>query len=120
VRLALAAMRSRRASKSLLICAVATVAAITEACPPSDPHVDIGMTDSTFVQTMVRLRRIAEDTLLDSLARDSARHMALRDSKVTVVQMDSAARLLAREPKRADTLWKTIDAQVARRQMPLP
>jgi hypothetical protein len=78
------------------------------------------MTDSTFVQAMVRLRRIAEDSLLDSLARDSARHMALRDSKVTATQMDSAARMLAREPKRADTLWKTIESQLARRQVPSP
>ena len=78
------------------------------------------MSDSTFVRTLVRLRRIAEDTLLDSVARDSSRRMILRDHRVTVAQLDSAARRLKLEPKRADTLWKTIDLEIARRQKGTP
>ncbi len=78
------------------------------------------MSDSTFVRTLVRLRQLSEDTLLDSLARDSSRRVVLREQKVTVAQMDSAARLLRLEPKRADTLWKTIDLEVARRQKATP
>ena len=69
---------------------------------------------------MIRLRQLSEDTLLDSLARDSSRRVVLREQKVTVAQMDSAARLLRLEPKRADTLWKTIDLEVARRQKATP
>ena len=94
--------------------------AILCACPPSEPHVDLGISDSTFVRTLVRLRRISEDTLIDSLARDSSRRMVLREQRVTAAQLDSAARLLKLEPKRADTLWKTIDLEVARRQKATP
>jgi hypothetical protein len=82
---------------------------ILPACPAADPHVDLGMSDTTFVHTMVRLYAVAVDTLLDSLARDSARRTALRDMNVTPQQLDTAAFRLAREPKRAESLWSRID-----------
>jgi hypothetical protein len=88
----------------------------TTGCPAADRPVDIGMSDSTFVRTIVRLRRVGEDTALDSLAKDSVRRVVLRQQKVTVDQLDAAAKALSAQPKRADTLWQTIENQVARRQ----
>ena len=82
---------------------------LLSACPPSDPHVDLGMSDTTFVHTMVRLHAIAVDSQLDSLARDSARRTVLRDMKVTAQELDTAAVRLSREPKRAESLWFRID-----------
>jgi len=92
----------------------------TAGCPAADRPVDIGMSDSTFVRTLVRLRRVGEDTALDSLAKDSVRKVVLRQQKVTVEQLDAAAKALAAQPKRADTLWQTIENQVARRQPGTP
>jgi hypothetical protein len=92
----------------------------TAACPAADRPVNIGMSDSTFVRTIVRLRRVGEDTALDSLAKDSVRQVVLRQQKVTVEQLDAAAKALAAQPRRADTLWQTIENQVARRQPGTP
>jgi hypothetical protein len=100
------------------LASTSALAIVLSACPAPDPHVDLGMSDSTFVRTVVRLRRIALDSSMDSISRDSARRMVLRDERVTSTLLDSAARILRFEPKRADTLWKTIEAQVTRRQAP--
>jgi len=89
--------------------ALAVMLVALPACPASDPHVDLGMTDTTFVRTMVRLHAVAVDSQLDSVARDSARRMVLRDMKVTAEQLDTAAMRLAREPTRAESLWTRID-----------
>ena len=89
-------------------------------CPSAARSVDIGMSDSTFVRTLVRLRKVGEDTALDSVAKDSVRKVVLSQSKVTVEQLDAAAKALAAQPSRADTLWQIIEGQVARRQMDRP
>ena len=99
---------------------VIVVVVVAAGCPAADRPVDLGMSDSTFVRTLVRLRRVAEDTALDSLAKDSARKVVLRNQKVTVEQLDSAAKALAAQPRRADTLWQTIENQMARRQPGAP
>jgi len=97
---------------ALTLCALAL---LLSACPPADPHVDIGMSDSTFVRTMVALWRVATDSSIDSTARDSARRQVLRQNSVTAEQLDAASKALAREPVRADSLWVRIDRQSVHR-----
>jgi hypothetical protein len=82
------------------------------ACPPSEPVVDIGMTDTLFVKTMVRLRKINGDSSIDSLGRDSARKLVLRQQGVTVARLDTAAKLLSKQPARAESVWKAIEEQM--------
>ena len=82
------------------------------ACPPADPVVDIGMTDTLFVKTMVRLRKINGDSSIDSVGRDSARRTVLRQQGVTVGRLDTAAKLLAGQPARAESVWKAIEEQM--------
>jgi hypothetical protein len=86
------------------------------ACPAGEPRIDIGMTDSTFVHTMVRLRKVDQDSTLDSLARDSARRMVLRTEKVSPERMEAAAKALAEQPTRAEKVWKTIEDQLIKSQ----
>jgi hypothetical protein len=95
--------------------AVCTLALTLAACPAADPHVDIGMTDTTFVKTMVGLWRVATDSSIDSTARDSARRQVLRLNQVTVEQLDAASKKLALEPVRANSLWARIDRQSVHR-----
>ena len=99
--------------------AVALAIALT-ACPAPDPHVDLGMSDSAFVKTMVRLHRVAVDSTIDQAARDSARHLVLNQQKVTAAQLEAAARALALEPVRAESLWTRIDRQAKPRNAATP
>jgi hypothetical protein len=103
--------------RSLAICSLTL---LLSACPPSDPHVDIGMTDTTFVKTMVGLYRVATDSSIDSTARDSARRQVLRLNKVTTEQLDAASKALALEPVRANSLWARIDRQSVHRNAAKP
>jgi hypothetical protein len=88
------------------------LALLLGACPPADPVVNIGMTDSTFVKTMVRLRKVNADSTIDSLGKDSARKMVLRQQGVTVAKLDTAAKLLSIQPARAESIWKAIEEGV--------
>lgn len=98
----------------------AALALLLAACPPADPHVALGMSDSTFVHTMVRLKQVAADSTIDELARDSSRKLVLRENNVTAGQMDAAARLLAQEPLRAESLWVRIERQAKPRNAASP
>jgi len=92
------------------------VAAIAAAgCRPAEPKVQLPVSDSVYVHTMVALWKVATDSSIDSTARDSMRRQVLRDNRVTVQLLDSTSRLLAIQPVRANSLWARIDRQSARR-----
>jgi hypothetical protein len=61
---------------------------------------------------MIELRKVAGDTTMDQMMRDSMRTMILQRYKLTPAQLDTAARALAAQPARAESLWKLIDAGV--------
>jgi len=90
------------------------------ACPRTDRRADLGMSDTTFVHTMLRLHAVAVDSSLDSLARDSARKMVLRENHVTAEQLDAAVESLAFDSKRAESLWTRIDRDVKKKGPPPP
>jgi len=64
--------------------------------------------DSTFVRTMVELERLADDTTLDSLMRDSTRRVILRRNGLTAGELVQAARAMAYDPDRAARVWTAI------------
>src|SRR5690348_15129233 len=64
--------------------------------------------DSTFVRTMVELERLADDTTLDSLMRDSTRRVILRRHGLTAAELVQAARSMASDPDRAERVWTAI------------
>ena len=64
--------------------------------------------DSTFVHTMIELQRLAEDTTLDSLMRDSTRRVILRRHGLTAGELVQAARVMAYDPDRAQRVWTAI------------
>jgi hypothetical protein len=76
-----------------------------------------GMTDSTFVATMAALRHIERDEQLDSAARTTARATTLQERDLTPEELERAARALASDPARAETLWARIDT-LSRMRLP--
>lgn len=71
-----------------------------------------GVSDSTFVATIVQLRRIGTDSSLDSTARDSARRMVLRQRGLTAARLEDVARSMASDPDHAIAVWRAIDEQL--------
>ena len=68
-----------------------------------------GVTDSSYVGAMAELRHIARDASLDSARRASARAAVLQRRGLTAEQLESAARALADDPKRAQALFQQIE-----------
>jgi hypothetical protein len=96
-------IRTRLALSVTLICAIAGGCRNGRA-----PN--LGMPDTTFVNTLGELRRIETDTSLDVTMKDSSRRMVLRRHKVTSAQLEHAARVLAESPARASDLWRQIES----------
>ena len=94
------------------ILVAAALAVVLSACPTEGRRAETGMTDTTFVHTMIRLHAVAVDSSLDSVARDSARRMVLRENHVTASQLDAAVESLAFDSKRAESLWSRIDRAI--------
>lgn len=67
------------------------------------------VSDSTFVRTMVALRKLELDQSVDSATLDSARRVVLRRHGVTVNQLETKARALAGDAQHASDVWRAID-----------
>ena len=70
-----------------------------------------GISDSTFVATMVELRKIQEDPILDSAAQAAARTEVLQSRGLTPEALERAARALADDPAHAADIAQAIDRQ---------
>ena len=82
-----------------------------------------GVSETTFVATMVELRRLDTLTTTDSAARASARAAVLQRRGLTTRQLERFAASLADDPTRAQELFARIDSTVTRRAnggKPLP
>lgn len=73
----------------------------------SDP-VFVEMSDSTFVSTMVALRKLPIGTA-DTAARARQRDSVLRVFGVTAAQVESTTLRLANDPARAAAIWRAIE-----------
>ena len=76
----------------------------------------LGARDSTFVATMVELRRIPAGTPADSITRNAV----LRRRRVTPGELEAVASELAADPARAVRVWRQIDAGAAAAPAPPP
>jgi hypothetical protein len=82
-----------------------------------------GVSEATFVATMVELRRLDTVTTTDSAARASARAAVLQRRGLTRQQFEHFAASLADDPAHAEELFARIDSTVTRRAnggKPLP
>jgi hypothetical protein len=66
------------------------------------------MSDSTFVSTMVALRKLPIGTA-DTAARARLRDSVLRVFGVTAAQVESTTLRLANDPARAAAIWRAIE-----------
>ena len=73
----------------------------------SDP-IFVDMTDSTFIRTMVALRKLPVGAG-DPSIRNGQRDSILRTFGVTAAQVESTAVRLADNPKRASAIWRAIE-----------
>ncbi len=91
---------------------VVTLAATIASCRDQSPASSVS--DSTFVRTMVELRRVQSDSTIDSMMEDSVRRVVLRRNGVSVEALDAAARALAADPARASAVFHEIETRTRR------
>jgi len=72
-----------------------------------------GISDSTFVAVMADLKRLHDRPGVDSATRAARRTEILRSRGLTPAQLEAAARVLARNPTRAQTVWQAVDRRAA-------
>ena len=94
---------------TLALTVMLTVVGPASGCRRRTAVVD-GVSDSTFVATMVELRRLDSATTTDSAARLAARAAVLQRRGLTAPQLERFATALAAEPERAQTLFARIDS----------
>jgi hypothetical protein len=76
------------------------------------------MSDSTFVQTMVALRKLPVGSNIDRATRDRSRDSILAAHGVTAAQVESTAVRLANDPARASDIWRAIENPNPTRPIP--
>jgi type II secretory pathway component HofQ len=82
-------------------------------CRRSASAVD-GISETTFVGTMVELRRLDTATTGDSATKAAARAAVLQRRGLTAVQLERYAASLADDPAHAQELFARIDSTVTR------
>jgi len=107
---AVAATRAQGLTLALTV--MLTVVASAGGCRRSTAAVD-GISETTFVVTMVELRRLDSATT-DSATRAAARAAVLQRRGLTATQLERYAASLADDPARAQALLARIDSTVAR------
>jgi hypothetical protein len=97
----------RKAYRSLR--QVSAVLAIVAAAACGGEDVFTEMSDSTFIQTMVDLRKLPIGDSIDVAARNRQRDLILRRHGVTAAQVESTAVRLANDPALASDIWRAIE-----------
>jgi hypothetical protein len=72
-----------------------------------------GLSDSTYVAVMADLKRMHDAPGMDSAQRAARRDSILRSRGLTPAQLEAAARQLADNPGRAQTVWQAIERRSA-------
>jgi hypothetical protein len=86
---------------------LAIIAAAALAC--TQKEIVPGVTDSTFVNAMVELRRLPLGGGLDPTARRITRDAILQRYGLDSAKLESAAKALADDPDRAAAIWQAIE-----------
>jgi hypothetical protein len=77
-----------------------------------------GVSDSAFVAVMADLKRVQNAAGLDSAQRGARRDSILQSRGLTPAQLEAAARTLAQNPGRAQTVWQAIERRAAEPTIP--
>ena len=88
---------------SLVLVVLASVAA----CQRSG--LSNGVSDTKFVAVMAELKRVRDMPGLDSGRRAFKRDSILQSQGLTPAQLEAAARRLAQNPARAQTVWQAVE-----------
>jgi hypothetical protein len=72
-----------------------------------------GISDSTFVAVMADLKRVHDTPGMDSAQRAARRDSILQGRGLTPAQLETAARELAQNPGRAQTVWQAVERRAA-------
>ena len=68
-----------------------------------------GVSDAKFVAVMAELKRVRDLPGLDSGRRALKRDSILQSQGLTPAQLEAAARRLAQNPARAQTVWQAVE-----------
>lgn len=82
---------------------------------PSD-----GVADTTFVAVMAALKNVRDAPGLDSATRAFRRDSILQGRGLKEAQLEAAARRLAQNPARAQTVWQAVERRAADTTRPKP
>lgn len=102
-------MRMSHVVKHSLFVVIAAVA-LAAGCRPAPRD---GVTDSAFVAVLAQLKRVHNATGLDSAQRAAQRASILQKEGLTAEKLDSAAKRLAQNPTRAQTVWQAVERLAA-------
>jgi len=72
-----------------------------------------GVSDSAFVAVMADLKRVQEAPGMDSAQRAARRDSILQSRGLTPAQLEAAAKQLAQNPGRAQTVWQAVQQRAA-------
>ena len=91
---------------NLSILFVLVVVASVAGCERS--QLATGVSDSTFVAVMAELKRVHDAPGVDSTRRAAQRDSILQRRGLTPAQLEAAAKRLAQNPARAQTVWQAV------------
>lgn len=86
---------------------LALLVAFAGACRSSE--IVSGMSESTYVQVMVELRKLPLSPTGDTLDRGRQRDSILQSLGLSAAELESAAVRLSNQPQRAARLWRAIE-----------
>ena len=72
-----------------------------------------GVSDSAFVAVMADLKRVQDAPGVDSAQRAVRRDSILQSRGLTPAQLEAAAKQLAQNPGRAQTVWQAVQQRAA-------
>jgi hypothetical protein len=72
-----------------------------------------GVSDATFVAVMADLKRVQEAPGLNASQKAARRDSVLQSRGLTPAQLEQAARELAQNPTRAQTVWQAVQRRAA-------
>jgi hypothetical protein len=71
------------------------------------------VSDSVFVAVMADLKRVQDAPGMDSAQRAARRDSILQSRGLTPAQLEAAAKQLAQNPGRAQTVWQAVQQRAA-------
>jgi hypothetical protein len=77
------------------------------------PQLATGVSDSAFVAVMADLKRVQDAPGMDSAQRAARRDSILQSRGLTPAQLEAAAKQLAQNPGRAQTVWQAVQQRAA-------